>query len=606
MRLFLFLTFLSFFIFEKNSAQVLTRGPYMNMATSNSIVIRWRTDVPCNSQVKYGTNKNNLNVAVNTAALVTDHIVTLSTLNAETRYFYSIGTSLLTFQGDSQNYFHTAPVASAIYNKPVRFWAVGDMAKNTPQETAVINAFEKHTDTLPVNGFILLGDNAYPLGYDANYQDGFFNYYQKSITKHIVLWPCLGNHDYANDYNRRVDHLIPYLDIFSNPQNGEMGGIASNNERYYSYNIGNVHFINLDSYGLENVSGTYYGLADTAFSPQVQWLKYDLSLNTLPWVIVSYHHPPYCMGTHNSDAETDLGALRTNINPILEKYNVDLVLNGHCHTYQRSNMIRNHFGLESSFDSTLNLVQNSSGRYDGSPNSCLYIKNNVARRDSGVIYAVVGSGSAVPQLPMAQWPHNAMQYSNYLDNGSIYISVHGNELNAEWISTDTSQVVKDRFTILKNANKLKKVFCSYPAILTLEAAWHTAPFMWSTGDSTQSIQFLATHDTVLYVSDHWNCITDTFQIMQAAPASVSDQSNFDARIYPNPTRDEISVDVPSAGLYGISIYSENGVLIYQESLPVKGKTVKLSLKDKIASGNYIVAVKNERNAVFTTKITVSE
>jgi hypothetical protein len=130
--------------------------------------------------------------------------------------------------------------------------------------------------------------------------------------------------------------------------------------------------------------------------------------------------------------------------------------------------------------------------------------------------------------------------------------------------------------------------------------------MWSTGDSTQSIQFLATHDTVLYVSDHWNCITDTFQIMQAAPASVSDQSNFDARIYPNPTRDEISVDVPSAGLYGISIYSENGVLIYQESLPVKGKTVKLSLKDKIASGNYIVAVKNERNAVFTTKITVSE
>src|SRR6185503_19598969 len=33
----------------------LTRGPYMNMALQNSIVIRWKTDAPTNSKINYGT-----------------------------------------------------------------------------------------------------------------------------------------------------------------------------------------------------------------------------------------------------------------------------------------------------------------------------------------------------------------------------------------------------------------------------------------------------------------------------------------------------------------------------------------------------------------------
>ena len=36
-------------------AALLTRGPYMNIALQNSIVIRWRTDVATNSKVSYGT-----------------------------------------------------------------------------------------------------------------------------------------------------------------------------------------------------------------------------------------------------------------------------------------------------------------------------------------------------------------------------------------------------------------------------------------------------------------------------------------------------------------------------------------------------------------------
>jgi Icc-related predicted phosphoesterase len=606
MRLFVLLTLLSLFKQANTHAQALVRGPYMQMANSNSIIIRWRTDIPTDSQVKYGTDKNNLNVSVNTATLVTEHIMTLTNLMADTKYFYSVGTSLITLQGDTQNYFRTAPISSALYDKPVRFWAVGDMAKNTPQETAVINAFEKHTDTTHIDGFILLGDNAYESGHDAEYQTGFFNYYQKSITKHIVLWPCLGNHDYANNYTKRTDYQVPYFDIFTNPQNAEMGGLASNNERYYSYNFGNVHFINLDSYGLENVSGMYYGLADTAFSPQVQWLKYDLANNNLPWVIVSFHHPPYCMGTHNSDIEGDLSALRTKLNPILEKYNVDLVLSGHCHTYQRSNFIRNHFGIEATYDSSQHLVQNSSGRYDGSVNSCLYIKNNVSKKDSGVIYAVVGSGSAIPQLPFAQWPHNAMQYSNYAQNGSLYVTVEGNELNAEWLSTDTAQVVKDRFTILKNANQVHKIHTPYPAVVKLQAGWHRGPFNWSNGDTSRTINITATHDTVYYVSDYWNCMTDTFEILFAAPAAQVEIQTLQAVLYPNPTDNEVVIELPEAGRYEYMIMNESGQQMIHEIINTREKILTISLKEHLQRGNYIFSIINDEKKVFTTKITLSE
>lgn len=605
-RLFLF-AFLLNFSTQNTKAQNLMRGPYMTMATPTSVTIHWRTDLATNSQVKYSTNPNNLNTAVNIAPIVNEHVMTLTGLQPDTKYYYSIGTSLFAFQGDSQNYFRTAPIASKNYEKPIRFWAVGDMGKKTQQQIDVRESFKKYVDTNFIAGWLMLGDNAYDYGSDTDYQLGFFDYYQKDITKHIVLWPCLGNHDYANNYLLRTNHQIPYLDIFSNPQNAEMGGVASNTERYYSFNYGNIHFVNLDSYGLENVSGNYYGLADTAFSPQIQWLKYDLSMNTLPWVVVSFHHPPYCMGTHNSDSENDLIVLRTNLNPILEKYNVDLVLNGHCHTYQRSNMIKNHFGLAATYDSTLNLIQNSSGKYDGSPNSCVYIKNNTSKKDSGVIYMVVGSGSAVPYPPMPTWPHQAMQYSNYENNGSLLVTVEGNELHAEWISTDTAQVVKDRFTIMKNVNKLKHVYCKYPAIVTLKAGWSTPPFAWSTGDSVRTINILATHDTFIYVTDKWNCITDTFQIQDSIVLSNPVESaQQQIKVYPNPTTQDILIEVAPNTFYEYRITDENGKIMMKDSLFCVDKFIKLNLAAKMAAGNYILSIKSDKNQQFTSKITLIE
>lgn len=42
---------------EMSFAQTISRGPYLNMATHASIIIRWRTNIPCNSEIHYGLTK---------------------------------------------------------------------------------------------------------------------------------------------------------------------------------------------------------------------------------------------------------------------------------------------------------------------------------------------------------------------------------------------------------------------------------------------------------------------------------------------------------------------------------------------------------------------
>jgi acid phosphatase type 7 len=576
-----------------SQAQTLIRGPYLTMNTSSSIHILWNTNVPCKGNVRYGISPNAMSAIVYQNQLSIHHDVLLTNLLPSTKYYYAIAAPNVNLQGDSANYFITAPIASASYEKPIRIWAVGDVAKQTQQQLDVRNSFEKYNDSNYIDGWIMLGDNAYNSGLDAEWQNGFFNYYQNNITKHTPLWPCLGNHEYANDSALRRTHNIPYFDIFSLPAQAEMGGIVSNSERYYSFNYGNIHFVHLDSYGLDSVNGNFYSLSDTLQSPQITWLKQDLQANQLLWLIVSFHHPPYTMGSHNSDAESDLVAIRTNVIPILERYNVDLVLNGHSHVYERSNFVKNHFGFESTFNSFTHIRQIGNGRYDGSPNSCAYLKSNysISSSDSGTVYSVIGSGSAIPATPQLTWPHNAMSYSNSTENGSMLITVEGNRLNAKWISTDTMHVVKDQFTILKAKNKIDTIYTAMPATFNLNANWMADKYFWNTDDSTRSIQVNVAHNYTIIVSDEWNCISNTFVFIDtASPASTHSASTLNLKIFPNPIHSKLNIEMDYIGDCKFDIYNLEGKLVLHKN-EFFNHFSSISLNDSLPSAEYFLNIK---------------
>lgn len=480
----------------------LVRGPYMNMATQSSVIIRWKTNIATNSKVNVGTTSGNLTQSITDNNAVTDHIVTVSGLSANTLYYYSIGSTTQILQGDANNYFKTAPLTGS--DQKIRVLAMGDMGTNSSKQVNVLNAYKTFNGNNYTDLWLLLGDNAYANGTDAEFQSNFFNVYQGSISKNHVLWPATGNHEYANSSARQADHAIAYYDLFSLPKAAEAGGIASNNEAYYSYNYGNTHFISLDSYGWGTGNTRLY---DT-LGPQAVWLKQDLAANTQAWTVVYMHHPPYSKGGHNSDTDTELTKIRNNIVRILERYKVDLVLCGHSHCYERSYLINGHYGTETTFSAATHALSSSSAKYNGSTNSCPYTKSNSGTRN-GIVFVVAGTAGQASEAGSSGYPHNAMYYSNIDDGGVLFFEIEKNRLDAKWVCTDGT--VKDNFTILKNVNKTSNLSINAGASVTLTASWK-GTYSWSNGETTQSITVSPLVNTVYTVKDAQNCIGDTFNV----------------------------------------------------------------------------------------------
>lgn len=421
----------------------LIRGPYLQVASSTGILIRWRTDVSARSKVRYGTEPGKLDQSAEDRMLLTEHKIKLSGLKPLTKYYYAIGGLKDVLQGNEDNYFTTLPEPG----KPGHYTVgvFGDCGDNSINQRQVKDQMIKYIGKNDINAWILLGDNAYNNGTDSEFQSKFFNIYKDDLLKKYALFPTPGNHDYhdteLSDKNAQETHETAYYQNFSMPTEGESGGTPSHTQAFYSFDVGNIHFISLDSYGKEDKA---YRLYDT-IGPQVQWIKKDLAANkNKGWVVAYWHHPPYTMGSHSSDKEEELVKIRENFIGILERAGVNLVLNGHSHDYERSRLMRGHYGPENSFDPKKHNLSSSSGKNDGTKNSAPYVIS--AAKNVGTVYVVSGSAGKLGGQ-QAEFPHNAMYYSDADHGGACILDVQDNRLELKWVCADGQ--IRDQFTIIK-------------------------------------------------------------------------------------------------------------------------------------------------------------
>lgn len=161
---------------------------------------------------------------------------------------------------------------------------------------------------------ITLGDNNYPDGEAGTIDKNIGKYYHEFIHPYTGaygagatanrFWPCLGNHDLDN---RTGPDGQPYLDYFALP----------NNERYYDFVRGPVHFfvLNSDTREPDGASAT---------SVQAQWLQGRLAASTAPWKLVYFHHPAYSSRTSY-----------TNMRWPFKAWGANAVFAGHAHVYER-------------------------------------------------------------------------------------------------------------------------------------------------------------------------------------------------------------------------------------------------------------------------------
>ncbi|MGZ8558713.1 MAG: metallophosphoesterase, partial [Chitinophagaceae bacterium] len=194
----------------------------------------------------------------------------------------------------------------------------------------------------------------------------------------------------------------------------------------------------------------------------------------------------------------------------------DLVLSGHSHIYEISFLINGHNGIENTFSPSSHSLSTSSAKYDGSANSCVYIKNPTDIRN-GIVYAVVGSAGQLGGTSTG-YPHNAMYYSNATNGGTLFFEVENNRLDAKWIGADG--VIRDNFTIMKQVNKSTEIAILPGASTILTASW-IGNYSWSTGATTRSITVNPTINTIYTVSDGAGCLTDAYNITMSANKAIT-------------------------------------------------------------------------------------
>jgi len=417
-------------------AQTVIRGPYLQIPTPTSMIVRWRTDIATDSRVSYGASPGSLTTDVDDGASVTDHEIEVGSLAPNTTYFYSVGTTTTELAGnDADHHFSTSPSTGT--SQPIRIWALGDSGFATPGDCllspecdapAVRDAYLALPGADDTDLLFLLGDNAYLAGTDAQFQTAFFDMHQ-DLLRRVPALPTFGNHEALS--SNSISETGPWFDMFTNPAGGEAGGVMSTTEAYYSFDYANVHVIVLDSQSSDRSPG----------SAMLTWLETDIMGATADWIIAFWHHPPYSKGLlHDSDVESREVQMRENVVPILEANGVDLVLTGHSHSYERSYLLDGHYDLSPTLTPDMIL---DSGSGDPSTDGAYRKASLGAAANEGAVYVVAGSSSEVRNATLNHPAHRI----GLLELGSVVLDIDGTTLTARFLND--SGAVTDTFTMVK-------------------------------------------------------------------------------------------------------------------------------------------------------------
>lgn len=216
----------------------------------------------------------------------------------------------------------------------------------------------------------------------------------------------IGNHDVIT---KKL--LSSYLDHFDL------------SKQYYSFNFKNIHILTMAT-----------ELKLKADSKQFKFVKKDLQQASkdpnIKWIIVNMHKPVYT-SPNGCSASSCKGSitLRDIYHPLFDQYGVDLVLEAHVHSYQRT------FPIKYNTDNPSKPAITSSS------------KNNY-NNPTGVIFAIVGTGGINFHGLAGKAPFVASQQGNKFGALEIKITNDGNTIEGKFYANDGSK--KDQFTIKKS------------------------------------------------------------------------------------------------------------------------------------------------------------
>lgn len=184
----------------------------------------------------------------------------------------------------------------------------------------------------PYRLLLINGDLAYAQGYGALW-DAYL-YQMRDLLTSVPIVTSIANHErdclgeafYPTSKDSGGECGVPYYARFPMPRPN-----AAADQAFYSFDFGGAHVAVLSS---EHDF--------TEGSPQHQWLLGDLGSvdrSKTPWLFLALHRPIYVDANdfkYPDGKQTTAIQLQTALEDALSRYEVDVVLAGHHHSYQRT------------------------------------------------------------------------------------------------------------------------------------------------------------------------------------------------------------------------------------------------------------------------------
>ncbi|MBK8946349.1 MAG: metallophosphoesterase family protein [Ignavibacteriae bacterium] len=275
------------------------------------------------------------------------HSVKISELLPDTKYVYRVG-------GDSiwseWNQFKT----SNNKNEEFEFTYFGDMQHDVKKFGSRV--FRKAIQTSPNSSFWLFsGDLLDRAEFDYQWEE----YFQATsfISSIMPAVFAAGNHEYADTIiNGNETEIL--AELWKSHITQPSCSIKGLDETVFSFEFQGVRFIILNG--------------NEKLEEQAKWLEQILENNNSIWTIVTIHQPIYSMGKNRDQRKTKNAFVS-----LFDKYNVDIVLQGHDHVYARTHKIKNDKIVNNSEHGTVYITSNSgSDSYSAkSLNSHLTVKH---------------------------------------------------------------------------------------------------------------------------------------------------------------------------------------------------------------------------------------
>ena len=282
-------------------AAQIVRGPLVQRVGASSAVVMFDTDLPTFAAVEYGVGPARGQAAASAGGgLARHHVVELDGLPADSRIHYRV------VAGGAMSKdldFYTAPPRGA----PIRFAVYGDVRGGHRVHGEIVNAMLRDAPD-----FVIATGDLVLRGSDEGDWQRFFAVAGELLAR-LPLYPAIGNHDMGSTGSeaRRMNELFA---LWPGPPARPRWG------HWYSFAVGDLHFVMLDSNSYEHVD-------------QLRWLEADLAAARAAGaraIFAVTHDGPYSRGLHGGNRYA-----AEHYAPILSANGVTLLFSGHDHYYQR-------------------------------------------------------------------------------------------------------------------------------------------------------------------------------------------------------------------------------------------------------------------------------